>query len=54
MVAELSQVGLLVAGRADQLRELLGQQAQFTPVMRFILAHAETRDFRAQRWCYRR
>jgi len=53
MFAELSKIGLLVAGRVDQLHELLDQQAQFTPVMRFILAHAETRDFRAQRWCYR-
>jgi hypothetical protein len=26
---------------------------QFTPVMRFILHNAETREYRAQRWCYR-
>jgi hypothetical protein len=53
MVAELNKAGLAIPGRVGKLRELLDRRAQFTPVMRFILVDAETRDFGAQRWCYR-
>ncbi|MBL7183944.1 MAG: hypothetical protein ISS50_05795, partial [Anaerolineae bacterium] len=35
LIAELREVGLLVPGRADRLRELLERRAQFTPVLRF-------------------
>lgn len=51
-VAELREVGLLVPGWADRLREMLEHRAQFTPVLRFILADAERRTFRTERWCY--
>lgn len=49
---ELSKVGLLVPGRAERVRELLEDRAQFTPVLRFILVDAERRTFRTERWCY--
>ena len=43
----------LFPGQADRLREIQERSAQFTPVMRFILADAEQRTFYAERWCYR-
>jgi hypothetical protein len=52
LIADLKGVGLLVPGRAGRLRELLETRAQFTPVLRFILADAEQRTFRTERWCY--
>jgi len=52
LIAELREVGLLVPGRADRLRELLEHRAQFTPVLRFILVDAEQRTFCTERWCY--
>jgi len=52
LIADLREVGLLVPGRAGRLRGLLENRAQFTPVLRFILADAEQRTFRTERWCY--
>ena len=52
LIAELREVGLLVPGRADRLRELLESRARFTAVLRFILMDAEQRTFRTERWCY--
>ena len=37
----------------ERLEEEKERHGQFTPVMRFILSNAETREYRAQRWCYR-
>jgi hypothetical protein len=52
LLARFGQVGLLHPGGADWLREEEERHAQFTPVLRFILADAERRTFRAERWCY--
>ncbi|MGA9350032.1 MAG: hypothetical protein WBW48_14685 [Anaerolineae bacterium] len=52
LITELRGVGLLVPGRAEWLRELLGGRARFTPVLRFILVDAEQRTFCTERWCY--
>jgi hypothetical protein len=52
LVAGLREVGLLVPGRADRLWESLERRARFTPVLRFIIADAEQRTFRTERWCY--
>ena len=47
-------LGLDVGGRLGQLREVLDQGAQFTPVLRFVLEDddAAQRTFRTERWCY--
>jgi len=37
----------------EHVEEFLDRSAQFTPVMRFILDDQETREFHAERWCYR-
>ena len=52
LVARLRDVGLLVPGRADRLREMLDPRARFSAVLRFILVDAERRTFRTERWCY--
>jgi hypothetical protein len=52
LLAGFGQVGPLLPGRVDDLREWQDRRAQFTPVLRFILADAERRTFRAERWCY--
>lgn len=52
LVDRLREVDLLVPGRADRLREMLEPRARFTAVLRFILADAEQRTFRTERWCY--
>jgi hypothetical protein len=45
-------MGLLPKAKEDDLRTILARDAQFTPVLRFILEDAETRVYRAERWCY--
>lgn len=44
-------------GNRDVLRKRIqgfeDRNAQFTPVMRFILEDQETREYHAERWCYR-
>jgi len=55
LLADLAKMGLGVFQRPDQLRDLrteMDHWAQFTPVLRFILADAEQRAFRTERWCY--
>lgn len=53
-IPELGQRFSLFSGQAARdLRELMDQRAQFTPVMRFTLYDEETRAFHAERWCYR-
>jgi hypothetical protein len=52
LMAGLSGIRGLLAAQADRLRELQDRHAQFTPVLRFILADAERRTFRVERWCY--
>ncbi|MFZ5923029.1 MAG: hypothetical protein ACOYY3_18455 [Chloroflexota bacterium] len=37
----------------ERLEEEEDRYAQFTPVLRFILNDQETREYRAERWCYR-
>jgi hypothetical protein len=40
--------------KAEELIEReLDRYTQFTPVMRFILDDRETRQYKAERWCYR-
>ena len=53
LISGLRGGGMVFPGREGELRALLERSARFTPVMRFILADEERRDFRAQRWCYR-
>jgi hypothetical protein len=52
MATALAQEGLGMPGLADRLRPTMERHAQFTPVLRFILADAERRTFRVERWCY--
>ncbi len=52
LATALAQEGLGVPGLADRLRPTMERRAQFTPVLRFILADAERRTFRVERWCY--
>lgn len=44
-------------GGRDSLREYMEgfetRHAQYSPVMRFILDDQETREYHAERWCYR-
>jgi hypothetical protein len=37
----------------DRIEKELDRYTQFTPVMRFILDNQETRQYHAERWCYR-
>lgn len=43
----------VLPGARKRLEEEREIYSQFTPVMRFILEDQETREFRAERWCYR-
>jgi hypothetical protein len=43
----------LTPGKRQELRGELAQRGRFTPILRFILNDTETRDFRADRWCFR-
>ncbi len=52
LLARFGQVGPLLPGGVEGLRGEQDRHAQFTPVLRFILADAERRTFRAERWCY--
>jgi hypothetical protein len=53
LVAALTQAGFGTSHLADQMQDFQERYGRFTPVMRFVLADAERRDFRVQRWCYR-
>ncbi len=37
----------------ERLEDNRDRSAQYTPVMRFILDDQETREYHAERWCYR-
>jgi hypothetical protein len=52
LVAHFGQLGLLMPGGVDRLREQRDRRARFSPVLRFILTDPERRTFRAERWCY--
>jgi hypothetical protein len=52
LAAALAQEGFGISALADRLRPTMERRAQFTPVLRFILADAEQRTFRVERWCY--
>jgi hypothetical protein len=52
LLAEFKELGPFSPGQVKGLQERLDRYAQFTPVLRFILADAEQRTFRAERWCY--
>jgi len=50
----IGQVALFAPRKSkEQVEEFLNNSAQFTPVMRFILDGPETREYYAERWCYR-
>jgi hypothetical protein len=49
----LGHAGLNIEGAKERLQEELDRYTQFTPVMRFILDDQETREYHAERWCYR-
>lgn len=42
----------VLPGARERFEEEGDRNAQFTPVMRFILDNQETREYHAQRWCY--
>jgi hypothetical protein len=52
LLADLAEMGFRFPHRSGQLRADMDRRAQFTPVLRFILADAERRVFRTERWCY--
>jgi len=47
------ELGVMGPGLTERLQARLDQNAQFAPVMRFILKDTERRIFQAQRMCYR-
>jgi hypothetical protein len=47
------QAGLNIERAEERLQKELDRYTQFTPVMRFILDDQETREYHAERWCYR-
>ncbi len=49
----LNHIGIKDVGVEDRLQATLDRYTQFTPVMRFILDDQETRQYYAERWCYR-
>jgi len=49
----LGQAGLNIEKVEERLQEELERYTQFTPVMRFVLDDQETREYHAERWCYR-
>jgi hypothetical protein len=53
IVADLLQLGLVTHNPTDAAQTEFDQRAQFTPVLRFILIDAQTRQFRAERMCHR-
>jgi hypothetical protein len=52
LLTEFKHLGPFSPGQVKGLQEILDRHARFTPVLRFILADAERRAFRAERWCY--
>ncbi|MDI6770499.1 MAG: hypothetical protein QMD04_12610 [Anaerolineales bacterium] len=40
-------------GFRKHMQDFEDRHAQYTPVMRFILNDTETREYHAERWCYR-
>jgi hypothetical protein len=53
ILSTLGSLGETLAHRTEALQESLDQRARFSPEMRFTLEDEETRDFGAERWCYR-
>ena len=53
ILSALGSLGEMLAHRTDALQESLDQRARFSPEMRFTLEDEETREFGAERWCYR-
>ena len=47
------ELGVMGPGLTERLQARLESNAQFTPVMRFVLKDAAQRLFQAQRMCYR-
>jgi len=52
MISALGEIGSLMAGLDQRIRDELAQHAQFSPVLRFILADEAQRAYRAERWRY--
>lgn len=53
LIAELQGEGVMSSGMVERLQAQLDRYAQFTPVLRFILADPEYRTFRTERMCWR-
>ena len=51
--AILRSEGVKADEAKDRIEKELDRYTQFTPVMRFILDNQETRQYHAERWCYR-
>lgn len=49
----LGQAGLKMYHVEDRMQAKTDRYTQFIPVMRFILDNSETREYHAERWCYR-
>ena len=52
LISALAQQGLGTPELADRIRAEQERYAQFTPVLRFILADVKQRTFRVERMCY--
>jgi hypothetical protein len=52
LIESLSSHGFGVPGLGERIRAERERYTQFRAVLRFILEDEETRDFRAERWCY--
>jgi hypothetical protein len=52
LLTEFKHLGPFSPGQVKELQEMLDRHARFAPVLRFILADAGQRTFRAERWCY--
>jgi hypothetical protein len=53
LFSELHMVGLSTSGLAERLHAFEERNAQYTPVLRFILLDTVRRQFGAERMCYR-
>jgi hypothetical protein len=52
MISAWGEIGPLMPGLDQRIRDELDRYAQFSPVLRFILDDEEQRTYRTERWCY--
>jgi hypothetical protein len=52
LISAWGEIGPLMPGLDQRIRDEIEQHGRFTPVLRFILDDEARRTFRAERWCY--